>query len=514
MRSKPYWVKRTAALEAALQAAGNAVSDDIIRAYEQAIENINADIHQTFKAYVATDIPEGEAKKLLNAAENDKLYQELLQLYEETNDPQTKAEILNRINAQAYGARISRLEGVKARVYIQLRRVANYAEKTQKTLYTNTLQSSYYTNIYNIAEGLNCGIDFTLLPQRAIDKVLREPWHGKNYSERIWTHNDRFIETVQDTITTGIISGHSVNRMAESLTEYVKEGKDIRSSTDALVRTETSHFMNQGQKSAYEEIGIKKYRYVAALSERTCERCAALDGETFDVNKAVEGENYPPLHPNCRCVTIMADAIPSTRIARDPETGKNYKVDGNMTFEEWKNSLTDEQRKAMELHVRQMKNKSADKKQYEKYISVIGKENIPKTFDAFQDLKYNDISGWAELKLSYKDKNLQNKIRSDYNLTILEGKQGKHILGHNNYIEGRSYLTVSIQEAQELANKYAGTGKINRSEATNKWQKTETITADRIIGIAINNRTGTKEETNIFKIHYSKDGTHIVPKRK
>ncbi len=409
MRSKAYWVRRTAALEAVLQAAGNAVSDDIIQAYEQAIENINADIHQTFKAYVATEIPEGEAEKLLNAAENDKLYQELLQLYEETNDPQTKAEILNRINAQAYGARISRLEGVKARVYIQLRRVANYAEKAQKTLYTNTLQSSYYTNIYNIAEGLNCGIDFTLLPQRAIDKVLREPWHGKNYSERIWIHNDRFIETVQDTITTGIISGHSVNRMAESLTEYVKEGKDIRSSTDALVRTETSHFMNQGQKSAYEEIGIKKYRYVAALSERTCERCAALDGETFEVDKAVEGENYPPLHPNCRCVTIMADAIPSTRIARDPETGKNYKVDGNMTFEEWKNSLTDEQRKAMELHVRQMKNKSADKKQYEKYISVIGKENMPKTFDAFQNLKYNDIKQWGLLK-DYKQSRSSNMI--------------------------------------------------------------------------------------------------------
>lgn len=347
MKGKAYWVRRTAALEAAMQEAGNSVSDDIIRAYEKAIESINADIHKTFKAYVATGIPEDEAKKLLNAAEHDKLYQELLQLYEETDDPQTKAEILNRINAQAYGARISRLEGVKARIYIQLRKVGNYAEKVQKTLYTNTLQSSYYTNIYNIAEGLNCGIDFTVLPQRAIDKLLREPWHGKNYSERIWIHNDRFIETVQDTITTGIISGHSVNRMAESLSEYVKEGNDIRSSTEALVRSETSHFMNQGQKSAYEEIGIKKYRYVAALSERTCERCVALDGETFDVDKAVEGENYPPLHPNCRCITIMGDAIPSTRIARDPLTGKNYKIDGNMTFEDWKNSLTDEQRAAL-----------------------------------------------------------------------------------------------------------------------------------------------------------------------
>ncbi len=43
----------------------------------------------------------------------------------------------------------------------------------------------------------------------------------------------------------------------------------------------------------------------------------------------------------------MAGSTPATRIARDPETGKNYKVDGSMTFEEWKNSLTDEQRASL-----------------------------------------------------------------------------------------------------------------------------------------------------------------------
>ncbi len=264
---------------------------------------------------------------------------------------------------------------------------------------------------------------------------------------------------------------------------------------------------------SYEEVGIEKYQYVAALAENTCDTCEGLDGETFDVKDARPGDNYPPMHANCRCTTIMASFTPATRIARDPETGKNYKVDGNMTFNEWKNSLTDEQRKAMELHVRQMKNKSADKKQYEKYISVIGQENMPKTFDAFQDLKYNDISGWAELKLSYKDKNLQNKIRSDYNLTILEGKQGKHILGHNNYTEGRSYITVSVEEAQELVNRYAGTGHIDRDK-NGRWKHTETVSHDSIIGVDIDNRTGQKFDTDTFKIHYAKDGTHIVPKRK
>ncbi len=359
MRSKAYWAARAAALEEELQNGADKLSEETIAEYERAIEAINADIRDTFSAYVAMDIPEGEAVKLLNAAESDKTYAELMQLFEETTDIERRAEILARVNAQAYGARISRLEGVKSRILTEMTRVANTAVAAHKLFYTRTLQKSYYTNVYNIAKGLNCGIDFSLLPTRAIDAALREPWNGANYSDRIWNHNDRFTEAVQNTVTTGIMAGHSVNRMAAQLEEYVKsEGADgVLYSTTRLVRTETAHFMNTGQKAAYDEIGIKKYRFVAALSERTCETCGGLDGKVFDVTDAREGVNYPPIHPNCRCTTIMADAISKTRIARDPATGKNYKVDGDMTFEEWQASLTPEQKAAMETHVKEARTK-------------------------------------------------------------------------------------------------------------------------------------------------------------
>ena len=55
----------------------------------------------------------------------------------------------------------------------------------------------------------------------------------------------------------------------------------------------------------------------------------------------------------------MADAISKTRIARDPKTGKNYKVDGDMTFEEWKAGLSDEQRAAMKANVKAARTKPA-----------------------------------------------------------------------------------------------------------------------------------------------------------
>lgn len=349
MKSKAYWVKRAVEVETYLQSQADSVKDGVIKAYERAIKNVNNDIEKTFKAYISTDIPEKEARRLMSIADSDKQYEELLELYDETDDKTVKKEILNRINAQAYGARISRLEGLKRNVYIYFRHVANEAIKEQKKLYDSAVKTAYYTNIFDTAQGLNCGIDFSLIPQRAVNMVLSEPWHGHNYSDRVWIHNDRFIQAVGQTIEDGIISGHSVSRMTDKLIDYVKDTAPggIRTSAETLVRSETAHFMNQGQKMAYEEIGIKQYRFVAALSELTCDRCGSLDGSVFDTDKAVEGENFPPIHPRCRCVTIMADVNLTSRIARDPLTSENYKVDGSMTFDEWKNSLSDEQKNAL-----------------------------------------------------------------------------------------------------------------------------------------------------------------------
>lgn len=349
MKSKAYWVKRAVEVETYLQSQADSVKDGVIKAYERAIKNVNNDIEKTFKAYISTDIPEKEARRLMSIADSDKQYEELLELYDETDDKTVKKEILNRINAQAYGARISRLEGLKRNVYIYFRHVANEAIKEQKKLYDSAVKTAYYTNIFDTAQGLNCGIDFSLVPQKAVNMVLREPWRGHNYSDRVWIHNDRFIQAVGQTIEDGIISGHSVSRMTDKLIDYVKDTAPggIRTSAETLVRSETAHFMNQGQRMAYEEIGIKQYRFVAALSELTCDRCGSLDGSVFDTDKAVEGENFPPIHPRCRCVTIMADVNLSTRIARDPLTGENYKVDGSMTFNEWKKGLSDEQKNAL-----------------------------------------------------------------------------------------------------------------------------------------------------------------------
>ena len=84
------------------------------------------------------------------------------------------------------------------------------------------------------------------------------------------------------------------------------------------------------------------------------------------------------------------------------------------------------------------------------------------------------------------------------------GQQSKHIKGHNNYIHGRSILYGNLDDAQDLLNKYAGTGqRINEQK--------ERVNFGKIIGVYVNPETGESLETTWGLIHTGKNGAHIVP---
>lgn len=95
---------------------------------------------------------------------------------------------------------------------------------------------------------------------------------------------------------------------------------------------------------------------------------------------------------------------------------------------------------------------------------------------------------------------------SEFPKKIHIGKQGKHIVGHNNYTKGKSILSISTDKAQKLINKYAGTGKKIGSGR-------ERINFNQVIGKYVDPKTGKAYNTTIGTIHYSKTGTHIVPEK-
>lgn len=64
---------------------------------------------------------------------------------------------------------------------------------------------------------------------------------------------------------------------------------------------------------------------------------------------------------------------------------------------------------------------------------------------------------------------VQDAINSgEVSKTINADKQNRHIRGSKNYIEGRSYINVTIETAQKLVDELSGTGKPVMVKG--KWQ--------------------------------------------
>jgi hypothetical protein len=182
------------------------------------------------------------------------------------------------------------------------------------------------------------------------------------------------------------------------------------------------------------------------------------------------------------------------------------------------NSALEQQQRAMEKKIREYKRMAEG---FQKPALV--KEYKRKTAEAQKELRgfiaeHDDVlrrDYWREktynvpIENSREDAILKTDIRNDSVLTIDSGKQGKHILGHNNYTPGRSYLTVLEDEAQQLVNQYAGTGELLR-DSNNRWKQTELVESGKSIGVAIK-MDGAEIPTSRFIIHYSQSGTHIVP---
>lgn len=127
-------------------------------------------------------------------------------------------------------------------------------------------------------------------------------------------------------------------------------------------------------------------------------------------------------------------------------------------------------------------------------------------FDEWRNKRLTETSKSAIINKKFSEHNAKMKS-GEQSLNIVRSSQNRHILG-DGYIPGRSYIYGGLSEAQELVNRYAGTGTIERVARAGIR---EIVQANRPVGVSLNREDGIGTITDSFKIHYSKRGTHIVP---
>lgn len=244
--------------------------------YEEAIRLLTSDEYRDFKMDVGSYI------KTINNESVDEKAREKLEL---------------EYNTLAMKTRISRLEELTYRVNKNLDTLFFVTHRAVKELLEKSVTKSY-----NSAHTLKRDPS---LRDKKLYKILEQPWSGANYSANIWNNRDKLAGIAQNEITKGIYQGKSAKKISKNISERLDASmKDI----ERVVRTESKHARNEASAQAYIDMGYEWYMFSSHTegksSNRTCERCREINEEKYRFDKRVVGENFPPLHPNCRCTII------------------------------------------------------------------------------------------------------------------------------------------------------------------------------------------------------------------
>lgn len=402
MKSKEYWKKRAQWRMYGYHEQADKVADDVAKAYISATNAINKEIAAIFRSFkINSGLSEAEARRLLNNLPDNTKLSELKKIVNKIKDPEEKQELLNIINSPAYAWRIRRFKELQKSVDIQTKQLAEFEQSVTHAHYVDIAEEAYNRTMFDIQKGSGYGFSFAQMPLKRITEILDNNWSGKLFSTRIWGRETGLNQKIKQELLVGFMTGRSYRKTAQAIQNDMAVGA---MEARRLVRTESTYIANMSEMESYNKSGIDKFRFLATLDIRTSEKCRKMDGKVFLVKDGVVGTNIPPLHPWCRSSTvpeingIARDKL--KRRARDPVTGKTYLVPQNMTYEEWYDTYVKNDPKAT-AEVKKYKNKYADRDQYARYLETLGK-TAPKSFDKFQDLKYNNREKYKELQQLYR----------------------------------------------------------------------------------------------------------------
>lgn len=205
-------------------------------------------------------------------------------------------ELLNRLNEQYSAARAIRIEALHAEAVYRAGVLAGALHKSfEKYLY----DVAEYA--YKKAHGGRAGA----VNRPAFEEVIKTPFNGRNYSEQLWGNTDTLADSLKKIFRQGFIRGDSPHEMAR---EIRKEFNVARSRAETLVRTDATAIINRATIKRYKREGLKYYRILVVLDDRTTQICRriAQEDKLYKLEDAQVGVNMPPFHYNCRS-TIMPD---------------------------------------------------------------------------------------------------------------------------------------------------------------------------------------------------------------
>ena len=295
--SRSYWRERLYDKMNSLQKSENVVLRDINRAYDRAFDEIERELNNFYAKY-ATDnnITFNEARQRLTpieAREYRQRIEELRAVYEATEDEYILREMAQLSSRKEVTRYQSLLDSINAKLIEMSDNVQVEIEGHLTRAYTQGYDDSLEV----------IGVDKKVINHRAIEEVIRYPYAGAMFSDRVWRNKQQLLNWINDDLTKAMVRGDSIKKMTQSLRDRCSVAKY---QAERLVRTESCNAFTQGTLHGYEDSKVvDAVEIMTAGDERICGSCSDHGGEVVPLNEARAGDNIPPFHPRFQIVNVV-----------------------------------------------------------------------------------------------------------------------------------------------------------------------------------------------------------------
>lgn len=188
--------------------------------------------------------------------------------------------------------RFNKLLGQQGEIFKECERLGEQIEKHS----INGMKQGGKDVYKNIMQSLGNN-DFSYPNKKTMEQMLRSPWHGSFFSERLWRDMGKLEQNLNGVINDGVATGKTITEMAVQLSNIMQKSFNA---AHTLVRTETINYMNRSALRSYKDAGVTEVQWWAAEDERTCEICGTHHGDKYNIDKAP----ILPCHTGCRCTWI------------------------------------------------------------------------------------------------------------------------------------------------------------------------------------------------------------------
>lgn len=172
---------------------------EIMFLFDEAAWTLETEINSMFQKYATENgLTNAEASKLLTGSEYSRWKKGIEEyLKEAEGDSKTLLEL----NTLAMKSRISRKEQMLATVYQTMITLSRDTETKITDLLGDMFKTNYYRGCYDVQSILGVGFNVSKVDVKMLQRILKHPWSGKNYSQALWENTDKLATLAKRELT-------------------------------------------------------------------------------------------------------------------------------------------------------------------------------------------------------------------------------------------------------------------------------------------------------------------------